>query len=74
MVLVFLEGLLALSNNYKKTKIFEIVDSREIERNVHAPFSLKNFLSYTNNPVKFSAQTKLWATFYVTIFFICKKK
>ena len=49
---VFLEGLLTLSNVYDKVKIFEIIDSIKPRGNVDDPFGLKKFFSCINIPDK----------------------
>ena len=49
---VFLEGLLTLSNVYDKVKIFEIIDSIKPRANVDNPFGLKKFFSCINIPDK----------------------
>ena len=41
---VFLEGLLALSNVFEKVKIFEIIKSQRLRGNVDDTFGLKVFL------------------------------
>ena len=38
---VFLIGLLTLSNVYEKVKIFEIIKSRKARANIDDPFDLK---------------------------------
>ena len=38
---VFLEGVLTLSNVREKVKIFEIIESRKLSGNVDDPFGLK---------------------------------
>ena len=40
---VFLEGLLTLSNVYEKLKMFELVDPRKPRGNTDDPFDLKRF-------------------------------
>ena len=45
---VFLEGLLTLSNVYEKVKIFEIIKSRKPRGNKDDPFGLKRFFSCIN--------------------------
>ena len=55
MVLVFLEGLLTLSNVYEKIKIFEIIVPKKLRGKEDAPFGLKRFCSYMSIPDKFSA-------------------
>ena len=50
-IVVFLEGLLTLSN----VKILEIIDSRKLRGKVDDPFGLKSFFSYINIPGKFLA-------------------
>ena len=52
---VFLEGLLTLSNILEKVKILEIIESRKLRGNVEYPFGLKRFFSYINIPDKFLA-------------------
>ena len=52
---VFLEGLLKLSNVYDKVKIFEIIESRKPRANLDNPFDLKRFFSCINIPDKFLA-------------------
>ena len=52
---VFLEGLLILSNVYEKVKIFEIIDSRKAGANTENPFGLKRLFSCINIPDKFLA-------------------
>ena len=52
---VFLEGLLTLSNVYEKVKIFEIIESRRPRENKDDPFGLKRFSSCINIPDKFLA-------------------
>ena len=47
---VFLVGLLTLSNVYEKVKIFEIIKSRKPRANIDDPFDLKQFFSYINIP------------------------
>ena len=41
---VFLEGLLTLSNVFEKVKIFEIIKSQRLRGNVDDAFGLKVFL------------------------------
>ena len=53
MALVLLEGLLTLINIYEKVKIFKIIEERKLRGIVDAPFGLKRFFSYINNPDKF---------------------
>ena len=53
--LVFLEGLLTLSNVYERVKIFEIIESRKLRGNVDDQFGLKRFFSFMNIPDKFLA-------------------
>ena len=52
---VFLEGLLTLSNVYEKVKIFEIIESRKPRGNTDDLFGLKRFFSCINIPDKFLA-------------------
>ena len=52
---VFLEGLLTLSNVYEKVKIFEIIVSRKLRGNVGGPFGIKSFFSCLNDIDKFLA-------------------
>ena len=52
---VFLEGLLTLSNAYEKVKIFKIIESIKPRRNVDDPFDLRRFFSFINIPDKFLA-------------------
>ena len=52
---VFLEGLLTLSNVYERVKIFEIIESRKLRGNVDDQFGLKRFFSFMNIPDKFLA-------------------
>ena len=53
--IVFLEGLLTLSNVCEQVKIFEIVKSRKPRGNTDEPFSLKSFFSCKNIADKFLA-------------------
>ena len=53
--MVFLEGLLTLSNAYEKVKIFKIIESRKPRRNVDDPFDLRRSFSFINIPDKFLA-------------------
>ena len=48
--LIFLEGLLTLSNVYicEEEKIFEIIESRKPRRNADNPFGLKRLFSFLN--------------------------
>ena len=55
MALVFLEGLPTLSNVYEKVKICKITKERKLRGFVDAPFALKRFFSYINNPENFLA-------------------
>ena len=52
---VFVEGILTLSNVYEKVKIFEIIESRKPRENVDDPFGLERFFSCINIPHKFLA-------------------
>ena len=52
---VFLEGLLTLSNAYEKVKIFKIIESRKPRRNIDDPFNLRRFFCFINIPDKFLA-------------------
>ena len=52
---IFLEGLLTLSNAYEKVKIFEIIESRKLRGNAENPFGLKRFFSFINIPDRFLA-------------------
>ena len=52
---VFLEGLLTLSNVHEKVKILEIIESRKLRGNVDDPFGLKRFFPYINIPDKLLA-------------------
>ena len=52
---VFVEGLLTLSNEYEKVKIYEIIKSRKPRGNVGDPFGLKRFFSCINIPDKYLA-------------------
>ena len=45
---VFLEGLLPLSNVYEKVKIFETIESRKPRGNAENPFGLKGVFSCIN--------------------------
>ena len=56
---VFLEGLLTLSDGYEKVKFFEIIESRKPRRNKNDPFGLKRLFSCINIPDIFLAYTKL---------------
>ena len=51
---IFLEGLLTLSNVYEKVKIFEITESRKLRGNIDDQFGLKKFFSCINIPDKFA--------------------
>ena len=53
--MVFLEGLLTLSNVHENVKNFEIIESRKLRGNVDDAFGLKRFFSYINLPHKFLA-------------------
>ena len=46
--IVFLEGLLTLSNVYEKVKIFEIIESRQPRGNTDNSFGLKRLFSCIN--------------------------
>ena len=52
---VFMEGLLTLSNVYGKVEIFEIIESRKLRGNSDNPFGLERFFSCINIPNKFLA-------------------
>ena len=52
---VFLTGLLTLSNVHEKVKIFEIIESRKPRGIVNDPFGLKRFFSCINISDKFLA-------------------
>ena len=52
---VFLEGLLTLSNVYERVKIFEIIESRKLRGNIDDPFGLKRFFCCMNIPDTFLA-------------------
>ena len=54
-MVVFLEGLLTLSNVYEKVKIFEIINTRKPRGNRDNPFGLKRFFSCINIPDKLLA-------------------
>ena len=43
--MVFLKGLLTLSNAHEKVKIFEMIESRKLRGNVDDPFGLKRLFS-----------------------------
>ena len=51
--IVFLEGLLTLSNVHDKVKTFETIESRKLRGNVDGPLGLKRFFSCINIPDKF---------------------
>ena len=50
---VFLEGLLTLSDAREKVKIFEIIESRNLRGNVDDPFGLKRLFFCIIIPDKF---------------------
>ena len=50
---VFLVGLLTLSNAYKKVKIFKIIESKKSRGNVDDLFGLKRHFSCINISDKF---------------------
>ena len=52
---VFLEGLLTLSNVYEKVKIFEIIESRKARGNTDDLFGLKRIFLCINIPDEFLA-------------------
>ena len=52
---VFVEGLLTLSNVCEKVKIFEIIERRKPRGNTYDPCGLKRFFSCINIPDKFLA-------------------
>ena len=54
-IVVFLVGLLTLSNVREKVKILEKFESTKLRGNVDDPFGLKRFFSYINIPGKFLA-------------------
>ena len=56
-MVVFLEGLLTLSNVYiyEEDKIFEIIESSKPRENVDDPFGLKRLFSCINIADKFLA-------------------
>ena len=54
-IVVFLVGLLTLSNVREKVKILEKFESTKLRGNVDDPFGLKRFFSYINIPDKFLA-------------------
>ena len=49
---VFLEGILTLSNVYEKVRMFEIIESRKPRENTDDLFDLKRFFSCINMPDK----------------------
>ena len=51
---IFLKGLLTLSDVYEKVKIFEIIESRKLRGNIDDQFGLKKFFSCINIPDKFA--------------------
>ena len=53
ITVVFLKGLLRLSNVYEKDKIFEIIESRKPRGNTDNLSGLKRFYSCTNIPDEF---------------------
>ena len=53
VLVVFLEGLLTLSNVHEKVKILEIIESRKLRENVDDLFGLKRLFSCINIPDKF---------------------
>ena len=53
--IVFLEGVLTLSNVYEKVKIFEIIESRQPRGNTDNSFGLKRLFSCINISDKFLA-------------------
>ena len=55
IIVVFLVGLLTLSNVREKVKILEKFESTKLRGNVNDPFGLKRFFSYINIPDKFLA-------------------
>ena len=52
---VFLKGLLTLSNVHEKVKVFDIIESKKLRLNVDDPFGLNTFFSCINIPDKFIA-------------------
>ena len=54
-IVVFLVGLLTLSNVPEKVKILQKFESTKLRGNVDGPFGLKRFFSYINIPDKFLA-------------------
>ena len=42
---VFMEGLLTLSNGHEKVKFFEIIEARKPRGNTDDPFGLKTFVT-----------------------------
>ena len=57
MALVFLEGVLTLSNVYEKVKTFKMMKKRKLRGIEDILFSLKRFFSYRDDPDKFLAQS-----------------
>ena len=55
MLLVFLESLLTLRNLYEEVKIFKIIESKKLGKNVDAPLRLKRFFIYMNKQDKLLA-------------------
>ena len=55
MLLVFMESLLTLRNLYEEIKIFKIIESRKLRKNVDAPFCLKRFFIWMNMQDNFLA-------------------